>query len=817
MLRRLILVLCFGLLAGERGAVCAADGAGLASTVSLVERRKLEKEVRLVFDILQNHHYSGKALRELGNQALIAHFVDELDPERRFLREEDTTFLNRRFGRSLKSVYLLKGDFQPAFEIYDLFAERLTQRLDWVETRLLGGFEFESESQFDTDAPRPRTAAEQDRLWEAALKQHVLSELLAGRTLAEAKATVAESYREVRRRFQAYGAREVRNHFLDSIIRSFDPHSGYLSSEDAREFSQAMGTAMAGVGLELGKVSGRVIVRHVTPGGPADRADALSAGDELVGYEDESGQRIDFAGRSLREVVASLSGETGTTLRLIVRRPEGPGETRVELVRSRVIDPAQRARGGVAEIPIASRSPVAVGWIELPSFYGDGTEAGDSASRDVAALLQTMLEQPVAAVVLDLRRNPGGALQEAVQLAGLFLPAGARLMFASSSGGQPQEYRTADGLLRYEGPLVVLTSASSASASEILAGALRYHQRAVVVGAAATFGKGTVQSVLDLAQATSDPDAADWGALRLTRQHYFLPDGSPVQQRGVTADLDLFGQSLPGRDREVDLPGSLPPVPLTGAIPPELPRASLVTGPLLASLNAHLERHVASLPEWSWWQEERAMAEARHRQTRWSLHLATRRAAQTEADAQRWTHHERRLHLADSAAYPQRNVEVPDVAASLAAHREKLARRLGPAGASDDIRVGDRWFAVGKIDGAWTEVPLHTVEFRRYLPMVERLAATVTTSGKATPSAAALRLAFHEAHARQAKDRFDLLAPFQAALTAPEPAQTMDALQAFFHALKTTDPELVSERSHLDVPLREALRLAACWATDESP
>lgn len=819
-LRPMLTLRFYLLLAGLFVGLCLPSKAATSredkiGAIPAVERKKLEKEVRLVVDILQNHHYSGKALRQIGNQSLIVSYIDELDPERRFLDESDVAFFNSRFGRSLKTVYLLKGDLQPAFEIFDVFAERLYARLDRIEVRLRHSFDFTVVESYRQDDPRPKNAAEQESRWERILKAQVLQELLAGRTPLAAREAVAESYRELRRRFQAYGADEARNHFLDSIIRSFDPHSGYLSADDSRDFSLAMGDTLAGLGLQLSKVAGVCTVVALTEGGPADVSDQIAPGDIILGLRPKEGKRVNLAGRTLNEIIALMGGEAGSELTLFVQKPEEPVEFAVELARRKLPEQTQRVRGALSVVSSHSNGPVTIGWIDLPAFYGIGNEDSDSATRDVEELVRTMVEQGMAGLVLDLRRNPGGALTEAVGLSSLFLPEGSRVMYASTSGGTLREEKTVGRPFRYDGPLIVLTSARSASASEILAGTLKLHRRAVVVGDTSTFGKGTVQSYIDLSKAVPDPDAIAWGTLKLTIQHYFLPDGQPVQQRGVTSDLVLPEYRPPDFKREADLPGSMPATALSTAEPLILPSGYVpaVTPDTLAALTSTLNQNVTELPEWKLWHDERASVLSDLSRTEWSLEVNDRTRERNERFAVDSALGRRRRELAKSSGFPTQVVQTPAVTEAASAHQAMLRRRLGARADDTTMVVGNSWFAARTPDGAWRSLSFSQFDFDRHLAHADELAAHVTQSGLGAPTTDSLRLALHELSQLQRRNGHGHKALLVRAVVPANPEVAEGALVALLTAMVDRSPDVLAVRPVLDIPLREAQRLAAAWAT----
>ncbi len=790
----------------------AATSPRLATTITAVERRMLEKEARLVFDLLQNHHYSGKALRQVSNQELISNYLDELDPERRFLTNADIDYFNRRFGRSLKSVYLLKGDLQPAFEIYDTFSERLHTRLDWIERRLGNLFDYtldEIHPPEDTGSS-PSTL---ERWWESTLKSQVLDELLAGRSSPDAREAVAESYRELRRRFAGYRAADVRSHFLDSIIRAFDPHSGYLPANAARDFEIEMGDTLAGIGLDLRIISGRCIVVGLAPGGPADLSALIRPGDQLVAMQNASGGRIDLTDRPFDDIVDAMRGEAGSGLTAYFVRTGHPTELAVSMTRAKVIDPARRARGAISRVPTENGGFARIGWIDLPVFYGSPDAAGESASRDVEELLRAMSARGIEGVVLDLRENPGGALVEAVGLCSLFLPPGRRVLYAGMSGGEPQEHATTDRGFRYDGPLIVLTSPRSASASEVVAGALQLHRRAMIAGWAATFGKGTVQSYLNLDQFAQDSESSTWGSLRLTIEHYFLGDGRPVQQAGIPSDLELPAFEDPGFEREADLPASMAPVALASAATHDSD-APLVGGwndTLLAHVRSRMTANIETLPEWSLWHDERKAYSDYASTTSRSLNRATREHERDAHLASQVDAARRRQTLARAVAYETDVLETAELDSLATAVREHVRSLVANGTETRGVVVDHDWFAIRDGDGHWRRFHLHQIAFEGAIWFAADLAAQVRSSGYGRPTKEGLWLAFRELAERRRDARADLRDRLVAALEPVSQEVADEALAVFFASLLEHHPQWLDERPLLDVSLREALRAAAAW------
>ena len=780
----------------------------------MAERQTLQREARLVVDLLQNHHFSGRAFREMESKAMVDRFVGELDPHAEFLTAADRTFLHRRFDRTLKSVYLFRGDLQPAFEIFDLFIARARERLAWVDRRLLRDFDFTAdEDHADRTNSAPfATPDEADRHWESLLKEQVLVGILRGQSPDEAASEARRRYARMGRAIAAYDALAVRERFFDAIIRSFDPHSGYFSADSTREFAVEMEKSLVGIGLNLRKEDGRCMVDSLQRGGPADLSAEIQPGDALEAVAEGDGDWIDLGELRLREIVTLLRGAEGSRLRLAYR-PEGEATRReTALVRTRVELADERASGAVCEVN-TGESTRRIGWIMLPNFYAAGEDSSiSSATRDVHELLSAMTLRPLDGLVIDLRTNPGGALSEATALSQLFLPEGVA-MLSRSLDGKVTEHRLKSSPPVYDGPLVVLVSARSASASEVFAGAMQYHRRAVVVGAEATFGKGTVQNYLELAKLPGGQP--EWGTLRLTRERFYLPDGGSVQITGVKTDITFpeFEETDEDR-REAEVPGALPAdnLPAPAGLQPAGLTGARLTAPLQEQLAALAAINARDLPEWQLAQKARTIRDHHDRQTERSLQLVSRRQSWDEqmAATHAWILEHRRL--AALLAYPCQSYETKEIQALLNAEDTRLrAIHTEAGGLLHRLHQGS--FVIETSGGRWRKVRLESFDFPRRVSEAEVLAARLSSTTGQDVETAKVRRFLQRAALLEHRTAPRLL-QLAAELPGPgaPPDDTRRMLESLLLEITRLDASFREERPTLDVPLREALRLTARWA-----
>jgi len=466
-----------------------------------------------------------------------------------------------------------KGDTSFAYRVFKKFLERLDERVKLVDELLPLPQDFTVNEDLMTDADQisyAKTDAEMRDRWrqrvkfellelatekpksdtprgpgEAALSSREKTGRLEGKPAQE---KISKRYHQLAKRMKQTDNNELLEMYLTSLTTSYDPHTTYMSPETLENFEIQMRLNLEGIGAALESPDGETVVKKIIPGGAAFKDGRLKPDDRIVGVgQGADGKIVDVADMKLNDVVKLIRGHQGTTVRLSVL---GKGDTEPKIyniVRAQIELTDQEARSVILEAgKKADGSPYKVGVINLPSFYMDmsGARAGKedfkSTTRDVSKLLKEFNSQKVDAVVIDLRHNGGGSLTESIKLTGLFIDNGP-VVQVKDSDGQKTQYDDTDRGLEWAGPLVVLTSKFSASASEIFAGAVQDYKRGLIVGDTATHGKGTVQSLLDLGQRLFGrlPNAPALGALKITEQQFYRPDGDSTQNRGVLADIDL--------------------------------------------------------------------------------------------------------------------------------------------------------------------------------------------------------------------------------------------------------------------------------------
>jgi carboxyl-terminal processing protease len=437
----------------------------------------------------------------------------------------------------------------------------------------------------------PATAEARDALQTSLIHFQISNYLAADTELEEAKRRLIQRYERRLKQLLDVSPDEVYADFLDSFAVSLDPHSNYLSAEVLEDFRISMTLSLEGIGVALAERDGYAVAERIIPGGAADRQKGLKPKDKIIAVTQEDGKAVDIIDMPLRDAVALIRGKKGTKVGLtILRQGEKTERFSIEIVRD-TIDLEEQAAKLRFETREVDGKPLKLAVIELPSFYGDADPTKRQCTDDVAKLLAQVNEEKAAGLLLDLSRNGGGLLQHAVEISGYFLRSG-EVVAIQNGRGQKQVLRDPDESILYSGPLVVLTSRVSASAAEILAGALKDYQRAVIVGDDHTFGKGTVQTV-----STLPPGE---GALKVTTGLFFRPGGQSTQHSGVASDVAMpsFLSSSEDEFGEKTQPYSLPPESISpflserSGAPPARPRYSRITPGTVAVLAERSKRRV---------------------------------------------------------------------------------------------------------------------------------------------------------------------------------------------------------------------------------
>lgn len=648
--------------------------------------------------MLQNHHYSRRDFDDKASAQMLDNYLDLLDFRHVFFTEEDVDGFRAKYGTTLDD-HILMRNVAPAQEIYDVYVERVKDRVAFAR-KTLGGAEFKFDSKETVElkrdkAPWPKNLAESDKMWKLLLEENMLAETMIAenrerdkvkkeKEKAEKAAEAAKEGKPVEAKKEEAPSKEVAskeekdedddlspkdrvikdydrllenlkendgedvvNFFLSSLSATYDPHTEYMSQTEMDSFNISMKHSLVGIGALLESKDDVAEIRGIVVGGPADKQGELKLGDQIVSVAQGEKDFVDVKFMKLQKIVDMIRGDEGTTVRIKVAPANDRDSTKlISIVRAAVELKEKLANAEMILTPDALGKQMKVGWIMMPSFYADMEEGKVSMTEDVSKLLKRLMKEKIDGLVLDLRGNGGGSLEEAIKLTGLFVPAGPVVQAKDWRGNITwRESETPDAL--YTGPMVVLTDKSSASASEILAAALQDYRRALVVGDQSTFGKGTVQTILPVERFMpffSDKSRA--GSLKVTIQKFYRIAGGSTQLKGVVPDL-----KLPSVRDVLDIgEGAAPNALEYDTIPAREFAFSRKDNLPIEQLNTSLQSRLTTNTEFQYVMDESKRIKERIDKNTVSLNIEDRRRERDEGEARREKQEELRKNRAEEVA-----------------------------------------------------------------------------------------------------------------------------------------------------------------------
>lgn len=554
------------------------------------------KQAKVVASILETGHYRRLPFGDSLSSVILDSYIQNLDNSKTyFLKSDIASFEKYRF----KIDDLTRAEkVDPAFEIYKVFNTRYNERMRYVTRVLINKkFDYTTDEYYETNRDKePWAANEQEinAIWESIIKNQALSLKLTGKTDSEIIETLQKRYDRFIKSMSQTTSEDIFGIYLNAIAEAYDPHTNYFSPRTADVFKQNMSQSFEGIGARLQADNDYTKIVEILPGGPAEKSKLLHANDRIIGVaQGNEGEMIDVIGWRLDEVVKLIKGPKGTQVRLNILPAEagvvGPSVV-ISLVRDKIKLEDLTAKKSVVDYTKDGKK-MKLGVITLPSFYMDweAYQKGDpnynSTSSDVKKHILELQTEGIDGLVLDLRNNGGGSLKEAIDLTGLFIKNGP-VVQVKSAQRRTEVLNDDDPSLVYNGSLVVLINRFSASASEIFAGAIQDYNRGVVVGES-SYGKGTVQTMVDLDRYIQDKDN-EAGALKLTVQKFYRVTGSSTQHKGVTPDIKLPTALDPEQFGESSNPGALPWDEIRSTLYQKTP---IVNDKLLTQLNkSYLER-----------------------------------------------------------------------------------------------------------------------------------------------------------------------------------------------------------------------------------
>jgi carboxyl-terminal processing protease len=599
---------------------------------------QLAKEDRLVCkmvcEFLKHGHLSKPEIGDEVSRRIFRHFLKDLDPAKVYFLKSDVEEFKK--DETELDDQLLAGDLSFAYKVYGRYIKRMEERQKLISEFVNAKHDYEAKEYLDTDNDAIDYARDENELrerWRKRIKLDLLMQRVGEKAVGEdeAKKKVLTRYEGALKRTRQWDNADLMEIYLTTLTTSIDPHSTYMSPHTLEDFEIAMRLNLDGIGAVLKSDNGTTVVVEVVPGGAAGKDGRLKTNDKIIAVAQGDDNFVDAVEMKLQDVVKMIRGARGTKVQLKVI-PVGKLEPVViELTRQRIELKSQEARGEIIEQDKkADGDPYKIGVIDLPSFYGD-PRGGKSATEDVRRLLKDFESKKVDGVVLDLRRNGGGLLTEARSLTGLFIDQGP-VVQVKDSGGRVKKQDDPEKGVVYGGPLVVLTSRFSASASEILAGALQDYGRALIVGDTSTFGKGTVQTVIDLGDQVGGASPPKLGALKLTIQQFYRVNGDSTQARGVLADVVVptFTEALGGGETEQDYA-----LPFDHIKPAEHDQLGLVSPELKKALAERSGKRVAESTDFKKLAKDVSVFKERKARKKVSLNEKELREQLTKDDAEK--------------------------------------------------------------------------------------------------------------------------------------------------------------------------------------
>lgn len=665
--------------------------------------------------MLQNHHYSKQDFDDKVSGVMLKNYLNMLDFKHIFFTQADVDSFRDKYDTTLDDHVLMRN-VSPALEIYDIYKERVKERVDFLKKTLeTHKFTFDSNGKIEIKrdkAPWPKDKAAQDKLWLDIIEDNLLAERLAdevrerdekkkaekdaakkdgtaeaksdgkdatvvldkaaldaaaatgGKVVLQAPSTdgakvaakadakkdkdekdmtpkerVLKDYDRLLESINENDSKDVVNFFLSSLATAYDPHTEYMSTDESDNFKIHMSHKLVGIGALLGQKDDGAEIQGIVVGGPADKEGSLKLNDRIIAVAQGEDEFVDVKYLKLQKIVDLIRGEKDTTVRIkIVPADDPAGNKIISIVRDEVPLKEKLANAELLVTPPDLGKPMRVGWINLSNFYADMENGTVSTSADVERLLRRLMKEKIDGLVLDLRDNGGGSLDEAIKLTGLFVPAGP-VVQAKDWRGSISWRDCENEKPVYDGPMIVLTNKASASASEILAAALQDYRRALIVGDKSTFGKGTVQTILPVERYMpffSDKKGA--GDLKVTIQKFYRIAGGSTQLKGVVPDV-----KLPSIRDVLDIGEDAADNPLPYDTIPARKYSLFRKDPFpVDEINARVKSRIAANPEFQYVVDEANRLKEKIDKNTVSLNLKEREQERLDTEARRDKQNEER-------------------------------------------------------------------------------------------------------------------------------------------------------------------------------
>jgi carboxyl-terminal processing protease len=577
---------------------------------------------------LDSEHYRDQEFNDALSSRYFDEYLKSLDSAKNFFIQSDIAEFEK-YRKTFDDDYK-KGKLNNSFTIFNRFNERMIDRLEKV-VKILDDpktkFDFDVEESIVLDrekAPWPANQAEADKLWQQYLKSNLLNSMLSGKKLDESKTTLRKRYANQLRRLKQQTNEEAFSVMMNSLTMLYDPHTNYLSPENAENFDISMSLELQGIGAVLQSDEDYTKVSSLVVGGPAQKQGQLKPNDKIVSIaQGADGEFVDVVGWRLDEVVKLIRGPKGTIVRLevIPSDPTATANKNITIKRETVKLEDQAAKKAVFEVKDGDKT-FKLGVIDIPTFYMnfEAYQKGDpnykSTTRDVFNLLNELNKEKVDGIIIDLRDNGGGSLPEAAMLTDLFVDPGPVVQIRQSDDTISRNYRAYQPAV-YRAPIAVLINRLSASASEIFAGAIQDYGRGIIIGST-TFGKGSVQNLVELKH----------GRLKITEAKFYRISGDSTQHRGVIPDVQLPNLLDPDEIGESSYDNALP----WDRIHPAPHQNYYTISKFLPKIETSHQERMAQDPDFIFLNKQSAMFKEAAAKKEVSLRLATRQTEQQQME-----------------------------------------------------------------------------------------------------------------------------------------------------------------------------------------
>lgn len=678
-------------------------------------------------EILEQYQYLRQPFDQTVSAKFFDAYVNSLDPQHLHFLQADLAEFSR-YRTNLDRLTINRrglADTTPAYDVFARYFERLKQHVAFVdETLKKEQFKFDADERVTLnrhEAPFPKDLAEAQKIWRDRLRYEYLMEKLsredakktnapAAKTSEPVKSTheqivesISKSYHRTLHLFEEWDRNDVLNNYLLWLTRTYDPHSDYQGPMDYEDFAMQMNLSLFGIGAVLRSEDGFCKISELM-NGPAMKSKKIKVGDRIVAVAQSNQPPVNIVDMPINKAVRLIRGPKGTEVRLTYI-PVGAADNareEVTLIRDEIKLENAEAKAKIIELPDNRGKTTRLGIVDLPSFYATieskGNPTPKSTTDDVAKLLKKFNEEKVAGVILDLRRNGGGSLEEAIRLTGLFIKQGPVVQIRRADG-EIEVRDDTDAGLAYDGPLIVLTSKFSASASEIVAGALQDYGRAIIVGDSTTFGKGTAQQLFQLRGVPALGDIKDPGTLKLTNSKFYRASGASTELRGVAADIVL--PSIWNDSKEIGESALDNHLPYDTIPTADFDKVNMVQ-PYIATLLKHSNDRIATNKDFDYLREDIAEFKKREADKTVSLSEKQQRKDIKDAEARKETRQKERLARKETTEkvyeITLKDAENPGLPAPVQKTNSLAAAHVDlETGKHAQIPVGDKPAQVGKV------------------------------------------------------------------------------------------------------------------------